>query len=412
MESAASNRKKFVWNLLGSLSNSLSSIILSVCVNRVLGGNYGGIFAFAYSNAQLMLTVGCFEVRPYQSTDVKEKYSFNVYFNLRVLTCMLMVVATSIYIIINDFTFEKNLVVFILMMFKMVEAFSDVYGGRFQQRDRLDLSGKIFFLRVTVSTLIFIVLILLSNNLIIASTGMFLSSFVLFWIYDIRFVFLEDKRPRRAERASVLKLIKEVLPLFIGAFIMMYIGNAPKYAINSIFSDEIQNIYNILFMPAFVINLFSIFIFRPLLIRMAVYWEEKKINDLRKIILFMYISISGITLVALVGTWFFGIPILSLLYGINLKKHRMELMIIMLTGGISALVSFSSNVVVVMRKQQLLLLGYIITFIYTIFFVKGLVKIYEIKGAILSYGIAMMLLVLVFNIIIYTGISKKGKVKG
>ena len=60
MDEAVSNRKKFIWNMLGGLSSSGLSLILSIAVNRMLGGTYGGIFAFAYANAQLMYTIGAF----------------------------------------------------------------------------------------------------------------------------------------------------------------------------------------------------------------------------------------------------------------------------------------------------------------------------------------------------------------
>lgn len=403
MKSEVPFKKKFIWNLLGSLSNSLSSLILSICVNRILGGTSGGIFAFAYSNAQLMLTIGSFEVRSYQATDVKEKYSFNTYFSFRLLTCIFAIVCSAIYIGISDFSKEKSIIVFLLVLFKMVEAFTDVYGGRFQQKDRIDLSGKIFFVRVTLSTIIFICLIMSTHNLVIASFGMFLTSFLLFGLYDYHYIFIEDKKNLKINMSDIQQLLVEILPLFLGAFIMMYINNAPKYAINDLYDDSIQNIYNILFMPAFVINLFSIFMFRPMLVKMAIYWNENELNKLWKLIVFMYASIITITIIALVGTWLVGIPILSFLYDIDLMNYKFELMIVMLTGGISALMSFCSNVITIMRQQKFLLLAYTITLLYVVLFLKKIVSVYEILGAIISYGIAVALLVILFNLIIIIG---------
>ena len=74
MVNTASNREKYIWNMLGSLSSAVSSFILSISVNRILGAEDGGFFAFAYANAQQMITIGQFEVRPYQATDINEKY--------------------------------------------------------------------------------------------------------------------------------------------------------------------------------------------------------------------------------------------------------------------------------------------------------------------------------------------------
>lgn len=64
-------KKKFMWNMAGSLCNSLSSMLLLIIVNRISGESRGGFFALAYSTAQLLFSVGGFEIRPVQSTDIK-----------------------------------------------------------------------------------------------------------------------------------------------------------------------------------------------------------------------------------------------------------------------------------------------------------------------------------------------------
>ena len=46
-------------------------------------------------------------------------------------------------------------------MYKLIEAFTNVFYGRFQQKDRIDLSGKTFFFRVVFSTIMFIAIILM-----------------------------------------------------------------------------------------------------------------------------------------------------------------------------------------------------------------------------------------------------------
>jgi len=407
MSEVVSSKKKFIWNMLGGLSSSGSSLLLSIIVNRMLGGTYGGIFAFAYANAQLMYTIGAFEVRPFQSTDVNEKYSFNTYLSFRIFSCLLMIILSFIYTILNGFSFEKNLVILLLVLFKAVEAFTDVYGGRFQQRDRIDLSGKLYFVRIVVSMATFILLTKILRNLVIATLGMFLSSLILFFIYDYQFVLQTDKENLKIETKYLFNLLKEVLPLFIGAFIMMYISNAPKYAIDEFYGDDIQNIYNILFMPAFVINMFSIFVFRPMLVGMAMDWNLGNLKKFWIDLLKIYGIILGLTVIALIGTWLAGIPLLSIMYGINLLEYKNQLMMVMITGGISAFLTFSCQVITIMRKQKILLFGYVISFGYAYIASKLMVQSFEIYGAILAYGTSMGLLVLLcLIIIVYTNLRR------
>ena len=90
-------KKKFMWNMAGSLCNSLSSMLLLIIVNRISGESRGGFFALAYSTAQLLFSVGGFEIRPVQSTDIKNKFTFNQYFTSRMLNCIIMLICHSLY---------------------------------------------------------------------------------------------------------------------------------------------------------------------------------------------------------------------------------------------------------------------------------------------------------------------------
>ena len=97
-------KKKFMWNMAGSLCNSLSSMLLLIIVNRISGESRGGFFALAYSTAQLLFSVGGFEIRPVQSTDIKNKFTFDQYFTSRMLNCIIMLICMIGYIVVNGYT--------------------------------------------------------------------------------------------------------------------------------------------------------------------------------------------------------------------------------------------------------------------------------------------------------------------
>ena len=402
-----SDKEKFIWNMMGSLANALSSIILSICVNRIMGGNSAGIFAFAFANAQLMMTIGLFEVRIYQASDIDEKYSFNDYFTLRLITCAIMIISSVFYVLINGFNPEKSAVIILLVLFKAVDCFTDVYGGRFQQKDRIDISGKLFFVRVVCSTLMFIAVLYFTGNLIVASFSMFLKSIMLFFVYDSRFIYKCDKENLALKFNRVFSIVKEVLPLFIGSFILMYLGNAPKYSIDAIHGDEIQNIYNIIFMPAAVINLLSIFIFNPLIVKMTSAWRNRDIKKLLRVIFIVYGILALATLLAIAAVWLMGIPILTLLYGVDLKSYRFELVCVMISGGLCACMTFASRIVTVIRQQKYLLACCSIGFVYAFLCSDAVVSEFGITGAVLSYGISVTIVAVLLNCVAFITILRK-----
>lgn len=409
VESVVTDKVKFIWNMLGSLASSFSSLFYSIIVNRFLGSADGGLFAFAFSNAQLMYTIGSFEVRPFQSTDIAEKYTFDTYFWLRIFSCMLMALCSIGYVIINPFSYKKSVVILCLCGYRIMDAIADFAGGRFQQKDRIDLSGKTYFIRIIFCTVVFTTVMVISRELILSSICLFMASVVVLFFNEWHYCFYEDRHKMSFEIHNILNLLKEVMPLFIGAFIMMYISNAPKYAINGLYNDEIQNVYNILFMPAFVINLFSTFIFRPLLVKMAVINEKKDYKGFFKIFAKMYLVIMGITIAAMLGSWLCGIPILSVVYGVDLTMYRNQLVMVMICGGISALMTFSYYSVTVIRKQKWLLTGYLLAFIFAVFITRPMVRKWAINGAIMSYGLSIGIIVILFTsmVLLYVYKGKK-----
>ena len=195
-------------------------------------------------------------------------------------------------------------------------------------------------------------------------------------------------------------------------FVMLYISNAPKYAINDYCTDIIQNKYSILFMPAFVINLFSQFILRPLLTTMARVWNENNIKRFEKDVIKMLKGIALLTLLGLIGAYLLGIPLLSLVYGVNLDGDRMVLMIVMCYGGLNAVNTFLYDMIAVTRQQKWLLVGYIVAALIVMPLSPILVRPYGMMGAITASCIAIGVLDVILSIVVINVIRKKKRSLG
>ena len=87
-----SQKEVFMWNILGSLASAAMSTLLLLSVARLLDSYNADVFSIAYAVGNLLITVATFQVRDFQATDIKEKYSFNNYFYARVLTIIIMIV--------------------------------------------------------------------------------------------------------------------------------------------------------------------------------------------------------------------------------------------------------------------------------------------------------------------------------
>lgn len=105
-------QKVFFWNILGSMSSAAVSVILLFIVTRILDSASADIYSFAYAIANLFVIVASFQVRDFQATDIKEKYSFDTYLMARIVSNILMVLLLIGYIILNPNTHANIGIIF------------------------------------------------------------------------------------------------------------------------------------------------------------------------------------------------------------------------------------------------------------------------------------------------------------
>ena len=76
----------YIWNITGSITNALLSVIVLMIVTRTVDSRQADIFSIAWTISQLMATVGTYQIRNYQATDVQGVFRFRQYLRFRFLT--------------------------------------------------------------------------------------------------------------------------------------------------------------------------------------------------------------------------------------------------------------------------------------------------------------------------------------
>ncbi len=387
-----SNKSDFLWNMLGSLANATSSMLLLMFAGRSQGEVSAGIFSISLAISQLFATIGLFEVRTYQSSDLKEQFKFKDYFTLRIITCFIMFVFSLVYILIYGYTGMDLQIIIMMCIYKGLDAFSDVSHGLFQQKNKLNIAGKSLFFRVVGSTIIFLITVYQFESLLFPI--LFMNIFSLLWIivFDLYQTYKLEKDWVTCQLSNIRALFIECLPLCICSFISIYLINSPKYAIGTYATNEIQGIFGYIFMPTAVINLFSIFVLRPIIGDLSTSWGTANIIKFMKLVKLIVIWIVILTLITLISGFILGIPILSWFYAMDLSAYKYELMIILIGGGFSALSTAIYYILTVMRQQKKVFFTYSIVFLLVILTVPKLTQFYGLVGASYGYLFAMVLL--------------------
>ena len=121
--------------------------------------------------------------------------------------------------------------------------------------------------------------------------------------------------------------------------------------------------------------------------------------------------ITGFTFVCEVGAYILGIPVLSWLYGVNLKKYKVTLLLLLLCGGINAINIIFYYVLAIMRKQKYMTILYIIVCLVSFLIMDTMTVKMGLTGASLGYLILVSLLaaLLLVYIIIQTRRNTKNE---
>lgn len=403
-----SEKKNFIFNMLGSLTNAAVSVLLLIVVSNITkSAEISGSFSLAYSTAQMMYTICVFEMRNIQVTDAKREFSFASVSMFRILTIAAMWLFFAIFVTTKGYSGEKLYLMIILTAYMSLMSLSDLFQGNMHLNGYLSLAGKSLACEVALAAAGFTVALIITKKPTIAAGFMIVAAMTWLLLYDIPFSNNFAKIRPKFDFNTQKRIFLYAIPLFLSSFAHQYIFNSPKYAIDSILSETEQSHYGYLVMPVFCINLLSIFVFRPQLITLSKNWAEKQLSAFKKTILKLYVWVVVVTAVALIGGYFLGVPVLEMVYNADLTGKRSMFMVLLFAGGFSAASTLTMTLFTTMRKQKLCLIAYAITFLFALTAPQMMVKTWGIMGAALAYLCEMVLLFTVMFISFVISIKRE-----
>lgn len=407
----ASARSGAVWNTIGGTLNAGQSAIILIFISHKLGIVTAGIITIAYAVANLFLAMGKYGMRNFQVTDTNDNFLFGDYFHTRIITASTAFLISVIYMIFcfnfADYSVSKTFLILEVIVYKMIDAFEDVYFARYQQKGRLDIGAKLMAFRLCVSTVLICILVLYGINIYIV----FLAAIAVSLVIDIFFI----SRTRTVieistgafNRENVFMLLKTAFPLCVGMTLSIYVGNAPKYMIDWYMDEETQAIFGYIMLPVFVITLLSQLLYQPVTKSLGDLWNGGKYNLFIKKVFRQYLIIAVLTILALVLGYFIGLPILSFLYNTDLTVYGKEFLVLLFGGGCYALAYYLNVPITTMRKQKIIAVGYAAAAVAALVLGKFFVSNGGMFGASVLYLVINLILVFVYTIAFLININKQ-----
>ena len=396
------DRKNFIWNFLGLTINAFNSLFFLIIVNRVNGTSDAGIFTFAFSLISLIFYIALYYTRPFQISngDITNR-EFIVH---RIINCIIMVISVVLLCILFRYDFYKFSIIFLIGLYRMLEALADVFYGIEQSVGELYKSGISLFFKGIIGVVLFYLVDVLTNDVRMSCLALVVVNLIGIIFYDI----LNSKKyiTKKFNKKNLTYIYKKAFPIFIFSFLNIYLVNATKYTLDFYDSPEIQNVFGIILMPGTVLSLCCQYILNPFLVRFNEYKKNKKYHDFNKLVIRIVLLIVILGVLAELFLYLFGIPILNFIYNISLDDYKFMLLIILIGSTIYALVSIFSSILTVLGKNAGQMYIYIICSIIAFLISMLSINSYGILGASIGYSLIMFILLSMY-IIYYINVLKK-----
>lgn len=389
-------KKNFIWNLIGSVLNSFTSLFFMIIVTRINGIDDAGVFTFAFSLASLLQVVGSYQGRPFQITNKIKSLTDYDFVYTRYVTCSIMALITVVYVFINSYNFSKSLLIILLVSFRMLEAIADSYYGIMQKNDRLYYVGISLTIKAMISVFLFLIVDLLSSSMIIAVSALIVSQLIIFLFYDLKVKNKMKYSKCKIDVSRIKKIIVLGFSIFIVTILSQYLLQAPKFPIDKYLSDDKQTIYGIISMPATMMLLCSQFIIHPFLMKMNSFIQDKKYLEFKKLVYKLCFVLLLLGLIGEIALYFIGVPILNFVYGVNLSKYVYELLFVVFGAILFGMSTIISYAMIAMEKNKIQSMIFCFASIICYILSNKLVITYGLLGASISYLVVMLIILLLY----------------
>ena len=94
-------KSAYLWNTCAAMLNAFQTVFILMLISRIDPVIDAGVFTIAFAIGNLMMTIGKYGIRQFQVSDVEEKYSFKEYTAARIITSIIMIVASFVYVGVN-----------------------------------------------------------------------------------------------------------------------------------------------------------------------------------------------------------------------------------------------------------------------------------------------------------------------
>ena len=408
-------RKNQLYITIGNFVYLLAQWALTVVVVRLSTDFYmAGLLGLAMTVANIFFIIASYGLRSYQVSDVQHVYADQSYTLSRAITVPVSIILCAAYAAMKGYEGESILVILLYMLYKALEAASDVLYGIMQQHNQygkicLSMSFKgIFSLAVFTGALAAGMSISMAIICMVAVAVVTLICMDIRWCLPLSHPLISLSKENIKKTGKLLLFASPMVILAIAQPLLMSI---PRLYFEQHYSTELLGIYSSLSSPTLAITTLVSCALMPYIPLFAQYYTE---GDSKRLFRLTFLSL-GLTLAfgaaayaaaGLIGPW-----VLAILYGSSAAGYNPVFQLIIIVSTLSSVNMCLIVVFTAIRKliaqSVVLLLGCLLCYLIT----PGIVTKFAMEGVTYSLMIAQGFQIAIATALVVYYIRKIPKAK-
>lgn len=374
------------------LFNTVGNIVYFACQWLVTGffikrlsdaatGDYNaGLIATAMIVTNVFLTLASYGMRAYQVSDIKDKYKSGDYVLSRVITVAAAVLLCVIYSLVIGYAGEQFWCIMLFLVYKLIEAVTDVFHGFCQKNERMDIIGISYAVRGVASVAVFCLVFSLTKNVNFTLLLMTLLCLAFSAVYDIALT-RRFYLPAERSKNGAWRLLLECLPLAVYVFLNTAAASVPKLALERLMGTETIGVYNLVNSPVLILQVGLAFLFTPFITTFSSRLRDKDTRGFLKISALITLGVFAVGIVGIGGVLLLGRWGLTLLYGAEVASYSGLLVPLVVCTVFTSLTLFYCMLLTVLREMKGLIISTALAIAVSLAVSTALINAYGMYGA-------------------------------
>ncbi len=409
-------RVNFSWTLAGHMVYAGCQWLTLVAIAKLAAPEAVGRFALGSAvTAPVFLLVGL-NLNASQATDTARRFAFGDYLGARVVGMLAGLLTAALVVWFSSYDHETRIVVLAVGVSKAVEGLSDIHYGCWQQHERMRPMARSLMLRGVLGVLSVASVLSARGGLLPAVAALALAWLVVLVVHDtpstVALMRASGEDFRRPSWPRTGELALTCLPLGVVMMLVSLRTNVPRYFIEHHAGPGELGIFAALSSLVAAANLVIAALGQSATPRLARHYFDGDLRAFRRLLLqllLMAVLVGGAgTLVAAS----IGEPLLRLLFGALYAGRADVLVWLMAAGLVAYAASFLGCALTATRRFKIQLPLFAGTAAASVAMAAWLVPRYGLRGAVWSWGGALLLEILASAAILAVGLRAKAVAGG